>query len=151
MDIAELLRIANTDYVKLANLLSYSIGPKEKLSAINDISNAKKVLLKDKLLMYGEANIPAHTVADMAIRIGADVSIFYSIYRDEVSVSARMLHPTDTAYNIHLGEIMRDLATIIEGTGGGHPCAAGAYGSKKEGITVFINKFVDIITIKIKG
>ena len=38
----------------------------------------------------------------------------------------------DTKFSLHLGKVMQGVGSIIGGNGGGHPCAAGAYGPRKE-------------------
>lgn len=147
-DISRLLKIAKTDYMTILSKISYNFKTKERYKILEDISNSGKRTINDILLLYGKSNMPAHMTADIAIKSGADGAIFYSIYKKEISFSARFLHPIDTKYDIHLGLIMKDLSQIIDGHGGGHPCAAGAYGTKKENYEIFINKFIDIIKDK---
>ena len=78
-----------------------------------------------------------------AIKIGADIALFYSESENEISFSARCRPTLDAEMNMHLGRIMRAISGTIEGTGGGHPCAAGAYGPKKEGRDAFVKAFRD--------
>jgi nanoRNase/pAp phosphatase (c-di-AMP/oligoRNAs hydrolase) len=59
----------------------------------------------------------------------------------EVSFSARMRPPLDRKLHLHLGVLMQSLAKIINGTGGGHPCAAGAYGPLTSKGREFEDKF----------
>lgn len=147
-DISRLLKISKTSYTTILSKISYNFKTKERYKILEDISNSNKLMINGILLLYGKSKTPAHITADIAIRSGADAAIFYSIYQKEISFSTRLLHPIDTKYKIHLGLIMKNLSQIINGSGGGHPCAGGAYGSKKENYEIFINEFIDIIKNK---
>ncbi len=147
-DISKLLRIAKTDYMTIITKITYNFNIKEKYNILKDISNSNKELINGMLLLSGRSEMPAHITADIAIRSGADVAIFYSLFQKEISFSTRILHPADTKYRIHLGLIMKELSGIIGGEGGGHPCAASAYGDKKDNYDLFINNFITIIKNK---
>lgn len=151
MQIGKLLSIAGTDYVSLLDEMGNVAPPEVRAQTIKDLLGAT-VLIKDGLLfVYGETKFHAGIAADDAIRVGADIVLFVSENKDEVSFSARMRPPLDRKYHLHLGEIMVSLAKHIGGVGGGHPCAAGAYGKKKGGREVFTEKFVLEVLKRIKG
>ena len=87
----------------------------------------------------------ANMDADDAIKVGADVSLFYSISSNEISFSARLRPLLDKERGIHLGKVMASLAPIIKGHGGGHPCAAGAYGRESDAAQEFVNSFISTV------
>jgi alanyl-tRNA synthetase len=100
------------------------------------------------LMLYGQARMHANKVADDAIRIGADVALFYTISKREISFSARLRPPLDAECDINLGKTMKSLAPLINGNGGGHPCAAGAYGTNRSNAPTFIKSFISEIRKK---
>ncbi|MDE1856543.1 MAG: DHH family phosphoesterase [Candidatus Micrarchaeota archaeon] len=150
IQIGKLLSIADTDYISLLDEMGNVAPPEVRAQTIKDLLGAT-VLIKDNLLfVYGATKFHAGIAADDAIRIGADIVLFVSEDQEEVSFSARMRPPLDKKYHLHMGEIMASLAKHIGGVGGGHPCAAGAYGKKKSGRETFTEKFVLEVLKRIK-
>lgn len=139
--IGTLLSIANIDYPTLLQYLEHTASPNDRMELILNMSKASLQIIDGLVFMEGFSEHSANIVADNAIRIGADVALFYSETKGEISFSARLRPPLDKKYDIHLGYIMKKLASLINGTGGGHPCAAGAYGREPYGIDDFINHF----------
>ena len=147
--IGSLLDAAKTDYYSIRRLMSHIETPEARARAIEDM-NAANISIEDGILfVFGAAGSHANLAADNAIRLGADISIFYSENPNEISFSARLNTEIDKRYRIHLGRIMRDLAHIIGGTGGGHPAAAGAYGPLKQAQQTFIDAFLSECKTKI--
>lgn len=141
--LGELLGIAKTDYISLITETGHISPAEEREKTIADVMNARIMVKEGLLFLYGRCHAHANLAADSAIRIGADVSLFYSLGR-EVSFSARLRPTLDRRYGIHLGRIMDRLASLIDGTGGGHPCAAGAYGSRDNAME-FTERFLETI------
>lgn len=136
--IGRLLRTAGLDYVEVMDLLNHVADPAARLKTINDIRGAEMEIRGDFLLMHGHAHAHANIAADMGIKIGADLAIFYTDNGSEVSFSARLRPPLDKRYGIHLGSIMQALSKHINGSGGGHPAAAGAYGPPSNDPKLFV-------------
>ncbi len=149
LDISEILEMTGLDYATISNEISYTLKPKERIDVINSICSAQKETIGGELFVYGESKLPAHMTADFAIKIGADIALFYSSYKEEISFSARMHNSTEKKYKIHLGKIMSEISGRIGGNGGGHSCAAGSYGPKKEGYADFISGFKESLAKKI--
>ncbi len=147
--LGELFRIAGTDYITLVAKLGHISPPEERLKTVSDIINSRAFMSNGLLFMEGECHAYANLAADSAIRIGADVALFYSI-GGEVSFSARLRPTLDKKYGIHMGEMMKELAPIIKGAGGGHPCAAGAYGPGGD-VRMFVSGFMDGLAKKTAG
>ncbi len=145
-DVSELMRTARTDYPTIQNIISYDLTSRERYRIIDSISKSGKMMINGLLLVYGRSEVPAHITSYMSIKVGADIALFYSMYKDEISFSVRIRHPADKKYGIHAGILMRDVSGIIGGIGGGHPCAAGAYGKYKDKQQQFIDEFIKRVT-----
>ncbi len=146
MHVSEILDYTKTDYADIVEEISYNLNSKEREEIISDICSSSKENISGILILYGESKLPAHISADFAVKAGADIALFYSYYKEEISISARMRHSTEKKRKIHLGEIMGKCAHAINGTGGGHSCAAGAYGPKKEGYKDFVKEFKEMVS-----
>lgn len=143
IQIGELLKIAQIDYQSILLEIQHFADPKTRKNFVADLFNARVVIAGKLLFIYGKAKNHANKIADDGIKIGADATLFYTIKEGEISFSARLRPPLDRLYKINLGKLMRVLAPKINGHGGGHPCAAGAYGSggdPEELIELFINE-----------
>jgi len=145
--ISELLRIAGMNYAEIMEYFHESIPLENRYDTIKDLYNSSIEVVGKYLLVYGKAKEHANVVADMAIKIGADASLFWMVSEKEASISARLRPPLDKRHSIHLGRVMQHVSTFLNGNGGGHPCAAGAYGPNKEAIS----KAVDAALQEIKG
>jgi nanoRNase/pAp phosphatase (c-di-AMP/oligoRNAs hydrolase) len=140
--IGSLLASIGTNYQEILEEMTFRPSPSERERVIRDIVHSKKEVAGNLLLLYGDACSRANIAADTAIRIGADVSIFCFEGKEEISFSARLRPQLDTELGIHLGKIMKSMAPMIDGIGGGHPCAAGAYGKNYKNKEQFIKQFV---------
>ncbi len=145
MQIGELLEIGKTDYTSLLQEIQHPAVPETREGFIGDLFASNVRIINNMLMVSGKAHVHANMLADDAIRVGADISIFYTANKKEVSFSARLRPPLDRTHNMHLGKLMKELAPIINGQGGGHPCAAGAYGPKKENADKFLSTFISRI------
>jgi nanoRNase/pAp phosphatase (c-di-AMP/oligoRNAs hydrolase) len=148
--IGKLLANLGSNYPAILEEMTFRSSPSERERAIDDITRAKKEVVGDLLVLVGESRTRANTAADMAIRIGADVAIFCYEGREEISFSTRLQPQLDTKLGIHLGMIMKSMAPLIDGSGGGHPCAAGAYGKNYKHKELFIELFVNKIRESVK-
>lgn len=150
IQIGELLQKSNTDYQSLLLEMHHIAPIRNRAEFIADLFGAKVASNHKILTVYGLAHMHANKIADDAIKIGADLAIFYSKNNKELSFSARLRPTLDKKYGIHLGRMMRSLAPLINGQGGGHPCAAGAYGSNTSDPMVFLDRLMAEINKKIE-
>ncbi|HIH50236.1 MAG: DHH family phosphoesterase [Candidatus Micrarchaeaceae archaeon] len=146
IQIGELLEAGKTDYTSLLQEIQHPAAPETREGFIENLFDSNIKIINSMLMVYGKADVHANMLADDGIRIGADVSLFYTTSKNELSFSARLRPPLDKTHKIHLGKLMKGLSPIIGGTGGGHPCAAGAYGPKKENKDKFLNAFIERIS-----
>ncbi len=148
IQIGELLKRGEMDYQSLLLEMQHVASIQSRAESIRDLFKSRISIKGSMLMLYGATQNHANRIADDAMRIGADVSIFYAIKNGEVSFSARLRPTLDKLHKMHLGRIMRSLAPIIKGHGGGHQCAAGAYGSGTENAELFLESFISEIDKK---
>ncbi len=147
--LAELFQQAGTSYIELQEEFYKEPLPERRLEVLSDMCHSESNVHSGMLFICGAAHGHAGDVADAAIDIGADVSIFYSENENEVAFSARLRPTFDEKYSLHLGVIMKKAANIIGGSGGGHPCAGGAYGPKKDKADEFLQELITQISKRI--
>ncbi|MGC8676184.1 MAG: DHH family phosphoesterase [Candidatus Micrarchaeia archaeon] len=131
MQLSELFSISGTTYASLQEMYHSSIPLVNRLMTMQDVKNASLESTGKYLIVYGKATEHANVAADAAMNLGADAAVFWSITPYEASISGRLRSPLDKQLGIHLGVYMRGVAALLNGTGGGHACAAGAYGPEK--------------------
>jgi nanoRNase/pAp phosphatase (c-di-AMP/oligoRNAs hydrolase) len=146
MQIGKLLEIAQLDYVDLLDQMGHIAEAYAREKTIKDITQSKVEIIDGLLFVSGKAHSHANLAADSAIKIGADVALFYAENDKELSFSSRLRAPLDKKLGLHLGVIMRLVAKSINGTGGGHPCAGGAYGPIGPDPKKFESLFISEIT-----
>lgn len=140
--IGELLEKAKIDYQSLLLEIHHIASIENREGFMYDLFKSNVATIGDFLIIYGQAKVHANKLADDGIKIGADATLFYAKKKDEISFSVRLRPPLDKEYRINLGKLMRKLAPLIEGQGGGHPCAAGAYGPEVSSAQKFIDAFM---------
>lgn len=140
MQISELLEIASMDYADVIELMHDNISPKDRYTIINEIKDSEIEIVGKYIFIHGKAVLHANVAADIAIRIGADASLFWTVAKKEASASARLRAPLDKRLHMHLGVLMQEVGIMLNGNGGGHPCAAGAYGPFKDNINAAVSK-----------
>ncbi|MHA1916315.1 MAG: DHH family phosphoesterase, partial [Promethearchaeota archaeon] len=62
--------------------------------------------------------------ASVLLNIGFDVSIVYSIQKNEKIINSRARKSVCLSTGLHLGKIMEELSEEFNGSGGGHDGAA---------------------------
>lgn len=132
--ISELLEILGLDYSEVMDRFHEKVSPENRYMLIKDIADAKIEIVGRYLIIYGKVSEHPNIVADNAIRLGADASVFWTEKEKEGSISSRLKSPLDKTLSLHLGSIMKNAGSLLGGTGGGHPCAGGAYGPRKENV-----------------
>jgi nanoRNase/pAp phosphatase (c-di-AMP/oligoRNAs hydrolase) len=131
--IADLLEISKVDFSFISQYFHANVPVNSRYETVEDIYASKAEIVGDYVIMYGRAHAHANVAADAALNLGADAAVFWTTTEREAALSARLLSPLDKKLGIHLGIMMQGVAGIVGGTGGGHACAAGAYGSRREG------------------
>ncbi|VVB77001.1 DHHA1 domain protein [uncultured archaeon] len=130
--IADLVETSGTSFSFINEYFHSSVPVRNRYETVMDIREAGSEIAGNYVLMYGRATEHANVVADAAMELGADAAVFWAMTDREATLSARLRPPLDQKLGIHLGKFMEGVAGIVGGTGGGHACAAGAYGSRRE-------------------
>ncbi len=149
--ISELLVYSGKSFSEILEFFHESVPLERRNSLITEIQNSMLERVGKYLLISGIAKSHANIAADMSIRIGADAAVFWTIGNEEFSISARLRPPLDKRLNFHLGIMMHGIGEIISGNGGGHPCAAGAYGPGKDQSEEAIKKALEEIRKALNG
>ncbi|MCL4388281.1 MAG: DHH family phosphoesterase [Candidatus Marsarchaeota archaeon] len=150
IQLGELLKLAGTDYMDILTRISLVGDVNGRHATFVDIQESHAEVYNNLLVVRGKAHSHSNLAADNAIRCGVDLALFHSFNDSEVSFSSRLRPTLDSKYGIHLGKISQKLAYLIDGTGGGHPCAAGAFGKKEEAWSVFEETFLNEV-LKLVG
>lgn len=130
--IAELLETAGMTFSFVAQHFKAEVPTANRYRVIRDVFSAHAEMVGKYVLVYGKASEHANVVADAALRLDCDASVFWTASASEASMSARLRSPCDKELQIHLGAVMEDIGPMLGGEGGGHACAAGAYGPDRE-------------------
>ena len=130
--VADLLEISKIDFSFFSEYFHESIPVENKYQVIKDVAAAKTEVIGNYIMIYGKATQHANVAADTAMKLEADATVFWVMSNTEASISARLRPPLDKKLSMHLGIIMEDVGRLIGGVGGGHACAAGAYGIKRD-------------------
>ena len=149
MQLSELFSISGVTYASLQEKFHASIPLQNRFDTMTDVMSAKLENTGKYLIIDGKAKEHANVAADAAISLGADAAVFWSITQSEATISARLRSPLDKQLGIHLGVYMQEISKMLNGTGGGHPCAAGAYGPRKDLIEEAANEIVAKLRAKL--
>ncbi len=143
--ISELLGVTHMLYSEVVDNVHGAASATIRNRIMKDLFGSKTEVCGSYMLIMGEAQFQANTAAESALSIGADASVFWSAKEKEVSISARLRSPLDKELSLNLGKVLEQAGRIIHGTGGGHPCAAGAYGKKNEDVNRATQYVIDRI------
>ena len=149
--VSELLEIAETDYADIVEYIHQDISAENRYELMKDLFTAKIEVVGDYILMSGKTGKSASLIAQTAIDFGADGSVFWVERDRDISISARLRAPLDKKLGIHLGRVMQESGKNIAGSGGGHPCAAGAYGPKKERGQLTVDEIAEMMRQRFSG
>ena len=124
----ELLAQAHTEYSDLLELLEVPLNISQRLELLRACQQAKVERKGNFLIATSLVKSYEAAAADALIALGADVA-FVGYAGDDARISGRTtLH---LAHTIQLTELMARAGKLLGGSGGGHPCAAGATGPNK--------------------
>ncbi len=149
--ISELLNIAGMTYAEIMAYFHNPVAVSNRYYLIRDLYQSTVEIMGKYLVVYGITNSHANIAADFAIQTGADFAVFWDVNEREASISARLRPPLDLTLHIHLGKTLHEAATYINGNGGGHPAAAGAYGPNRDMVGEAVKYILDQMRKKFEG
>lgn len=145
--VGELLGIAGVDYSEILEYFHEDVSADDRYRLMGDVFSAKREVVGNYIIMYGTSGESAGLAAETAIKFGADAAVFWVVDEKEGRLSARLRAPLDKRLSIHLGKLLQEAGGRLGGSGGGHPCAAGGYGPRREkaeevsaGVVDFVRK-----------
>ncbi len=124
--IAELLPKCAMSYEEILELVEVKPDVSHRLSVLKACSSAKITQSEDIIVATSVAESLEAYAASELIDLGADFSFVGRLGKGTALISARMR--PEYAGRVDLPKVMEEAAHMIGGTGGGHPCAAGATG-----------------------
>ena len=130
--IAEILPKCAMSYEEILELVEVKPDVLHRLSVLKACSSAKITQSEDIIVATSVAESLEAYAASELIGLGADFSFVGRTGKGTALISARM-RPEYTS-KVDLPKVMEEAAHIINGTGGGHPCAAGATGKNPAGM-----------------
>ncbi len=147
--VGELLELAHVDYSEILEYFHTKVSADERYRLMKEVFSARTEVLNGYILTYGTCSRNASLAAETAISFGADASVFWVADKREGRLSARLRAPLDKKLSVHLGRLMQDVGRSLGGNGGGHPCAAGAYGPSPENAEAAAQKIVGFLRKKL--
>ncbi|MEW6328981.1 MAG: DHH family phosphoesterase [Candidatus Micrarchaeota archaeon] len=124
--VGELLEKTRMDYKEVLALTETPMNISERIAILKACQRAQLTRVGDFLIVASMVSAFESAAASSFLMLGADFA-FVGYEGEDARISARMR--TELAKTgVDLADIMSRVAGMIGGSGGGHPCAAGANG-----------------------
>ena len=157
------LKCTENDILKKISAQSIEIKEKEKeilelkikitSSAEGDILNSVKVINGVKVISYALEDVDGNALRDLADKIrskmGSGVVVLISKVSDKVNLIA-MATKDAVESGVHCGKIIKEVATVVGGGGGGRPDMAQAGGKNPENVKKAVETTFDIVEKLVK-
>ena len=157
------LKCTENDILKKISAQSIEIKEKEKeilelkikitSSAEGDILNSVKVINGVKVISYALEDVDGNALRDLADKIrskmGSGVVVLISKVSDKVNLIA-MATKDAVESGVHCGKIIKEVATVVGGGGGGRPDMAQAGGKNPENINKAVETTFDVVEKLVK-
>jgi len=125
---SELLSHAQVEYDELLEFLDVPKNISQRMAVLKACQRTELKRTGDYLIATSRVNSFEAVAAESLLTLGADVS-FVGYAGKDARISART--HIRLAPRLNLTDIMAQAGKILGGSGGGHPCAAGATGARK--------------------
>ncbi|MHA2119925.1 MAG: DHH family phosphoesterase, partial [Promethearchaeota archaeon] len=109
---------------EIQRMLEKDTDISERIAKIKGLQRVKIVHEGDYLIGISNASSFGARIASVLLNIGFDVSIVYSIQKNEKIINSRARKSVCLSTGLHLGKIMEELSEEFNGSGGGHDGAA---------------------------
>ncbi len=127
--LAELMKKFNIDYQWILATLETPLDISERIARLKASQRVKFEKIRDFLIATSKVKAFEASAARALIRAGADLVGVAAEKEDEIRISLRSTPIFFEKTKIDLGkDLIAGVAKIIQGTGSGHPTAAGANG-----------------------
>ncbi|MFH1285716.1 MAG: DHH family phosphoesterase [Candidatus Micrarchaeota archaeon] len=138
---SKLLALTNLEYKELLELLDIPQDISMRLAVLKSAQRAQITREGDFLIASSLVGSFEPASASALVSLGADVA-FVGSSGTETKISARMHSSRSRILN--LAELMIPIGKLLGGSGGGHACAAGANGPKKEALERALSECVSL-------
>jgi nanoRNase/pAp phosphatase (c-di-AMP/oligoRNAs hydrolase) len=119
---------AGADYTSVIERLRMPMPRSERIARLKAINRAEISNVKNWIITVSNVSSYEASACRALIETGADIAIVGAKKKNEMRISARATQNIHKKTGIHLGKLMEELGTIVEGVGGGHSTAAGFNG-----------------------
>jgi len=130
-EIVNALLKAGAEYDRVAEIMKPREDFSKRVAILKGVSRSDVHRVHGYLIVFSELGAFEGDIANILLKIGADVAFVGSEDKGEVRMSGRARAEFMKATNLHLGEIMENLGKTFSGSGGGHAGAASFTGKGK--------------------
>jgi len=149
--IAKLLDEHSMQLSDILSLLAIRPHISEKIAVMKAVGRAETHRKGDYLIITSTVGSFEAAAARALLRVGADVAIVASVKGDELRVSMRSNHYFHTKTKIDLGkDVIPELKKLVDGSGSGHPTAAGFNGKNTKSVRTVLETLAKNIMERIK-
>ncbi len=121
---------AGADPRRLTEMLGTRMGRSERMARLKAAGRIKVVSIGDWIVATSELGSYQSSAARALLGLGAHVALVGGKAKDRVRVNMRSTEEFAGKTGVHLGrDLAIPLGTFFGGSGGGHPTAAGFYGT----------------------
>ncbi|MEM3555833.1 MAG: DHH family phosphoesterase [Candidatus Micrarchaeia archaeon] len=132
--ISELLGKTRMDYQEILRVTETDVDVSQRIALLTACQRASVERVGDYLIAKSIIGSFEAKAAEALLSLGADFSFVGCKGKREARISARMRGYLHTELGINLAsDVMEKVGRILRGSGGGHPCAAGANGPHLKG------------------
>ena len=108
----------------IQRMLEKEVDISERIAKIKGLQRVRIVREGNYLIGISNASSFGARIASTLLKIGFDISIVYSIQKNEKIFNSRAKKSVCLSTGLHLGKIMEELSEYFNGSGGGHDGAA---------------------------
>lgn len=149
--ITKLLEDHSIKFSEVLSILTLKADISENIARIKCAKRMEMYRIKDYLIVTSNIVSFEASAARALVRLGADLAIVYAKRENELRVSIRSRSTFYEETKIDLAkDIIPEVAKIIDGSGSGHPTAAGANGKAVDKGEKVLKHVVDYVKNKLE-
>jgi len=148
--LTSLMKEHNIEPSEIMEILSVIPDVSERIAVLKGVQRLKLNRVSNYLIVTTVVGAFEAATARALLRTGADAAIVAAHKDNEARISMRSKKSFSDETNVDLGtDLAPELAKIIEGSGSGHPNAAGVNGKNTDNISKALEKAVELISKKV--
>lgn len=151
-DIAALLGKTKMQYREVLQLFRTDTDVSQRIALLTACKRAEVERVGDYLIATSTVGSFEAKAAEALVGIGADFSFVGCKGRKEARISARMREDLMKELDVNLAtQVIEKVGRILNGSGGGHACAAGANGTRVDAFEDAMNACVELTKEVLRG